>query len=455
MSLASDAGRGAAGRNRRRILPLGDVPSFLRDKTGFLRACHLRWGDQVRLWLGETTWLINDPGDVAHVLAGNASNYEKTPKLTSERGRKLSGRGLHTATRADHLCKRRIVQPLFARQAVELHADWINRTAERRFSSWPEEQTLDVFAEMMNLAQTIMMRALFGERSARTEESFARAVTDRRAYIEYFFTSNLPFPEYWPLGVVRRYHRARHHLHARIDDEISRRRETGESGADFLSMLLAARSSDGSPLSVERIRDEAITITSTGYETVGAALAWSCHLLAAHPRWQQAAFEEIRALAPDGDIGAEAAGALTLCRRVFDESLRLYPPTWLFVRQATDADTLPSGTSIRAGEKLYLCPWTMHRHPAWYPDPERFDPDRFQDHAIRARPRYTFFPFGGGSRLCIGEPFARLEAMILMAHTVRSFQFHPANTRPARVLPGIVLEPRGGLPLRIRRRIGP
>lgn len=439
-------------RERRSFPMVGDVLPFLRDKTGFLRRCHLQFGDQIRLQIGRPVWLLNDPADVGHVLAGNARNYHKSPKLSSDRGRALSGCGLHTATGEEHLFMRRSVQPLFTRKAVDRHAVMINRLAGHWFKYWSALDSVELFGEMMRLSQQVMLRALLGESFDDRRKRFAGAVTDRRAYIEHFFASNLPRPEIWPLPVVYRYRRARKLLHSRLQQEIERRRSRPPAGADFLSMLLAATDRNGLPLPETRVVDEALTITSTGYETVGAALTWTIHLLAAHPEWQQAVATEIEALAPAGDLDATTVDRLKTTRRVLDEALRLYPPTWLFIRSAVEADTLPSGTPLAPGEEIYLCPWTMHRHPGWYPDPERFDPDRFLDEPARSRPRWTYFPFGSGSRQCIGEPFARLEAMILLAHMVRSFEFRPFDQRPPALRPGIVLEPLDGLRVRIRVR---
>lgn len=135
--------------------------------------------------------------------------------------------------------------------------------------------------------------------------------------------------------------------------------------------------------------------------------------------------------------------------RVLNESMRLFPPTWLFVRVAVADDDLPGGTTVRAGDKIYLSPYTMHRHPDWYARPDHFDLDHFSDEAVSNRPRFAFYPFGGGARQCIGEPFARLEAAMVLAAILRRFRLEPAGTGPVAVRPSIVLEPRGGLPIRL------
>ena len=428
-------------------LPLvGHALSFARDKPAFLRACHQQYGDCVRLEIGGPTWLLNDPVDIKHVLVDAAAKYEKTPKLTSVRGRALSGSGLHTATGLDHVFLRRMVQPLFHRRIVEGHTQMVRAVTEHALSGWREGATVDLLEEMLRLTQQIMMRALFGESFVDPGGRFADAVTARRAYIEHFFTSNLPSPEHWPLPVVRRYRRARRHMAAVIQEEIARRRVSGSTENDWLSMLVASTGRDGTPLTNAQIQDEAFTLTSTGYETVASALTWAGHLLSTHVDVQQALRAEV--------VASDAPDA-PLLTRVLNESMRLYPPTWLFVRVAVAADTLPGGTTVRIGDSMYLSPYTMHRHPQWYAHPDRFDTEHFSESAVRDRPRFAYYPFGGGARQCIGEPFARLESAIILATILRRFHVEPASSRTVVMRPSIVMEPRGGLAIRLRRGRAP
>jgi cytochrome P450 len=370
------------------------------------------------------------------VLVDAASRYEKTSKLTSARGRALSGEGLHTATGADHLLLRRMAQPLFHRQIITGHVALVEAAADRMMAGWQDRGALDAWDAMLDVSQQVMLAALFGPGFTDVDDRFAAAVTVRRAYIEHFFTSLLPRPEAWPIPIVWRYRAARHVLHGVLDAEIARRRQHGHDGMDWLSMLMGSTGRDGMPLNDRQVRDEAVTLTSTGYETVAAALAWSCHLLAWHPEIQEA----VRAEALDAPDGASP-----LRGRVVSETMRLYPPTWLFIREPQEHDRLPSGAVVRPGEKLYLCPYTMHRHPRWWDAPDRFDPTRFEDRTGPARPRFTYYPFGGGARQCLGEPFARMEILVILGTILRRFRLHPGAHRTVDLRAGIVLEPRGGV----------
>ena len=434
-----------------RGLPLvGHAVSFLRDKPRFLAACQRQYGNCVRLDLGGPTWLLNDPQDVKHVLVDASSRYEKTPKLTTASGRALSGDGLHTATGAAHLHLRRMVQPLFHRSTVAGHEGLVKSLAARWMAQWVDGQVIDLWEEMLGLSQQVMIHALFGEEFVDTGAHFAQAVTTRRRYIEFFFTSNLPRPDRWPLPIVRRYRAARATMDAVIDAEIARRR-SGALGDDWLSQLVLAEDSDGSRLSDSQVRDEAVTLTSTGYETVAAAITWTGHLLSHHVSVQHDVASSIQqAVADTGAVSDD--GRASVLTRALDESMRLYPPTWLYIRNALMPDVLPSGQAIASGDKLYLAPYTLQRLSQWYPDPERFDPERFTVAACRERPRFTYFPFGGGARLCLGEPFARMESRLVLSELLQRFELEPLVPENMPLRPSIVLEPRGGLPMRLRTR---
>lgn len=425
----------------------GALLAFLRDKPGFLLAAHRRQGDVARLPLGRRTWLLNDPVDLQHVLIDHASAYDKTPKLTSPRGQELSGRGLHTSSGERHLTLRRMVQPLFHRKFVEDRLRHAMPLAERWIDGRTPGEPVDMLDAMMGLTQQVMLAALLGVDWVGRDGALARAVTARRRYIEHFFTSDLPLPEYWPLPVVWRYRWARVTILGALDREIASRRRSGQRGPDWLSMLLEAEGPGGLRLTDAEIRDEARTLTSTGYETVAGLLTWAAHLLAHHPAVQ----DELRAECQRHRDGwtVDLASSPSVMGRVLDETMRLYPPTWITVRQALRDDRLPNGTAIRRGDALYLCPYTMHRHPRHWPDPGVFDPSRFTASATRARPRFAFYPFGGGIRQCLGEPFARVEAAMVLSAVLRRFRLAPVRPLEVPLRASIVLEPRGGLPVRL------
>lgn len=419
---------------------LGHVPSYLSDKLGFLSRCVREYGDIVSLRIGGPTLLVADPEAIRHVLVSNGANYDKTPRLTSERGKRLSGSGLQTSFGAGHLRQRRLLALVFQRDFVAGFGPLIQEQVERLEGRWRQVGVVDVKAEMEWLALTVLLRALFGPAFADPGERLFAAITHRRAYIEYFYSSLLPFPECHPLPVVVRY---RESMRV-IDGIIAEQLQAGENGdPQWRAALQGLTYPEGERMTAAQVRDEVLALMSTGYETVGDALPWVLYLLARHPEVEAAVLAELR---------SDAAGQLPYLRCVIQEAFRLYPPTWIFVRVAVADDELPGGVQVPAGTKIYLCPWVTHRHPTYFPEPERFDPERFSAAGRRDRPRFAYFPFGGGARTCIGEPFAMVEIMTVLAALLPRYAFRLEPGYRLELRPNITLRPKGALPMLVERR---
>jgi cytochrome P450 len=399
---------------------VGHVPQFLRDRLGFLSRCAARYGDVVELKIGERTFLLNNAEDVRHVLMTNARNYTKTSRLTSARGKRLSGEGLLTMSGETHLNQRRMMQPAFHQKAIAGFADMIVDAAGEAVAGWREGAAFDVAAAMSALSQRVVLKALF---STDVEDlgALGAAISLRRRYMDYMFFTLLPFPEYLPTRRNREYRKAMERIDAFIYGAIAKRRRAADRPHDLLSMLMSASYRDGASMNDRQVHDEALTMTITGYETVGEALSWTWYLLAQHPAVKSRFHAELARvlngrLPTLGDLPA-----LTYAQQVLDESMRIYPPTWIFIRMARNGDVLPSGTRVPAGSKLYMCPYVMHRNPAYFPEPEKFDPERFSEEARKERHRVAHFPFGTGPRVCIGEQFARMEATLILAVIAQRF----------------------------------
>ena len=421
---------------------VGHLPAFLHDKLGFLTRCAEQYGDTVPLHIGEPTYLLNDAADIQHVLIDNSANYSKTWRLTSPRGKRFSGNGLHTSFGAEHLRQRRMLQPVFSRSAIEeLFFEVMLDRTRRRMETWTMQPggEVDLAAETESLALSIILGSIFGLDFA--DETLAAAVTIRRGYIEYFYESLLPFPEYLPFPVVRRYRRAQKLLDAVIRHEM----EHPASEHSFLAAFAAATYPDGCRMDFRQQRDEILTLMSTGYETIGDALGWTLYLLACHPDVESQVVKELGAVLGDRVPGADDILKLSFTRQVLDESMRLYPPTWIFIRMALGDDTLPSGTHVQKNSKLYLCQYVTHRSAKYFPDPTRFDPSRFGPGEAAKRPRFSYFPFGGGSRQCIGEHFAQLEGVTVLALLLRRFRIQLCADQNVVPRPTITLRPQHGI----------
>jgi cytochrome P450 len=244
-----------------------------------------------------------------------------------------------------------------------------------------------------------------------------------------------------PRPVVFAHRRALRQLERIFRSEISTARANEGAHDDLLAQLVAARGGDGAMLSDDEILDELLVFSVTGYETMAAALAWTWYLLALHP--EAGAQVQREADAPPGRAFTEA---------VLSEALRLYPPTWIFVRMALGADRLPSGLTVPAGAKLYLSQYVIQRSPRYFAEPERFDPSRFEPQALRSLPEFAYFPFGGGARLCIGKRLALLEGTLALVSIAARHHLSLEDAVPVEPDPGVTLRPRGPLMMRVHSR---
>ena len=260
-----------------------------------------------------------------------------------------------------------------------------------------------------------------------------------------------------PLPATRRFKRGRARLEQTIYRIIAQRRQSGVDAGDLLSMLLQARDDegDGTGMSDRQIRDEALTLFIAGHETTAVALSWTWYLLALHPRVEEAFHQELDALR-GAPLNADSLTHLPYTRQILTESMRLYPPAWIVGRRALGAFEA-GGHRIPERSIILMSQWVTHRDRRWFHDPERFDPDRWLPRQSVDRQKFAYFPFGGGSRLCIGESFAWMEGVLLLAEIGRRWRFRLLSKTPVEPRPIITLRPKGGIRMRaeVRRDLPP
>ncbi|MCP4887569.1 MAG: cytochrome P450 [Planctomycetaceae bacterium] len=434
-------------------LPIfGNLLSYLPRKLQYLQECADRYGKVVRLRLGEPTWLLNNAEDVHHVLIANSSNYQKTRRLTGQKGRQLSGNGLLTSSSSQHLKQRRLLQPHFTKQTSATFCGLVQEETRRLAKSWHQQKQADVCREMECLAKSVILRVIFGDDFNDDDGEISAAIDARRRYIEHFNLSLFPFRDKLPTRVVRDYQHAERRLHETIDRELRSQSRSTEPPKCMLARFSSATYQNGLSMTQDQVRDEVLTLMSTGYETIGDGLTWCWYLLSQHQSEESRMVEEVKSVCQRDDPGLDHLDDLKFTRMVFNESLRLYPPTWIYVRMADNEDVLPSGTRVCAGDKIYICQYILHRNPQYFPDPQQFEPENFNDAAIANRPKFAFFPFGGGPRVCIGEPLARMEAILVLASLGRQFKLRCVDANAVRLHPGITLRPKGGLLMTIESR---
>jgi len=424
---------------------------FRRDPIAVLRRAAAEYGDVVRLPLSKhPVYLVNHPDLIKGVLVTHQKQFKKGRGL--EQIKRLLGEGLLTSEGEFHLRQRRLMQPAFHRQRVAAYAESMTFYAVQARERWQEGETRDMHAEMMRLTLSIVGKTLFG---AEVEAEAAEIDGALGEVIGLFRLLQLPYSdllERLPLPAVRRFRAARARLDATIYRLIARHREVGEDRGDLLSMLLAARDEDdGGRMSDEQVRDEALTLFLAGHETTANAMTWTWHLLSQHPDVEARFHAEIDAALAGRTPAADDLPRLPYTRRVFSESLRCFPPAWVVGRRLL-SDYDMGGYTLPARSIVLLCQSVTHQDPRFWPDPDRFDPDRWTPEAEAARPKFAFFPFGGGPRVCIGEQFAWMEGVLLLAALGQKWRLRLAPGQVVAAQPIITLRPKYGMRMLVESR---
>ena len=388
----------------------------------------------------EPAYLVNHPDYVQHVLQTNGPNYNKNTYLNKYIVESLTGEGLLTSENPLWREQRRLIQPAFHRRSLPAFAglmtDATCRTVDRLRAVAPGE-TVDIAREMMRLTLDIVTSALFGyDITGRADEVGTAMDT----------MVSIGKPRH------RKVREAIDLVDRIVYDIIDERRAHPERERDdLLTMLLNARYDDGTAMPDKLVRDEVMTLLIAGHETTANTLGWTWYLLAQQPEVVarlEAEVDTLRGAAPAIDDFPR----LVYTDRVIQEAMRLYPSAWSISRRAL-ADDAIGGYHIPAGAIVAMSPYTTHRHPAFWPDPERFDPDRFTPERVAARPRFAYFPFGGGARQCIGNYFAQMESLIIIPTIVQHFRLQPRWTEPIEGHALVTLRPRGGVPVALERRL--
>ncbi len=433
-------------------LPLGQLLNFRRDPLGFLMKLSRDYGELAYFKLGPVNiCMVNEPNFIKEVLVTNSRNFHKGRGLV--RAKRLLGEGLLTSEDDFHLRQRRLAQPAFHRQRINAFAETMINYSERAAQRWQDGQMLNVHAEMMRLTLAIVGKTLFDADVESDAPQVGQALADSMAL---FDNMTLPFSELLeklPLPSVRRFEQAKLNLDGIIYRMINARRaENGDRG-DLLSLLLTSQDTegDGGRMSDEQLRDESMTIFLAGHETTANALTWTWYLLSQHPEVEAKLHAELETVLQGRLPTLADLPRLAYTEMVLAEAMRLYPPAWILGRRTLNDFEL-GGYTILADTIVLMPQYVMHHNPRYYPDPERFDPERFQPAARESRPKFAYFPFGGGPRLCIGESFAWMEGVLLLAVLAQKWQFRLAPGHSVEMQPLITLRPKNGMPMSLTRR---
>jgi cytochrome P450 len=434
-----------------KISGLRALRAWRRDPIGLLRRL-AALGDVVRLpLLGREAWLLVHPDAIRDVLVSGHRDFMKGP--TMQAAKRVLGESLLTSEGDVHRARRRMIQPIFHAERIEAYGRIMVGRAEDAAGGWAGGQVLDVHQEMTRLTLGIVGDALFG---ADVDPHEARAVGEAMsttlAAFPRVFSPLFPILIRLPLPSNRRVERARMLLDATIHRMISARRAAGGTGGDLLSLLLSAREEGRVGMTDAEVRAEAMTLFLAGHETTAVALTWTWYLLAEHPVVETRLHAELDEVLGGRPPTPSDVAQLPYTQAIVRESMRVYPPAWAIGRR-TIADHPVDGHLIPAGSVVVVSPYLAHHDPRWWPEPDAFRPERW-DEDDDSRPRLAYVPFGGGPRMCVGEPFAWMEALLVVATIAQGWRLRAVPGHRVELQPSVTLRTKGGLPMTAERRTG-
>ncbi|PYT05366.1 MAG: cytochrome P450 [Acidobacteria bacterium] len=423
-----------------------------RDPLKFLLKIAHEHPDIATFKLGpQRTFLLSSPEYIEDVLVANDWNFLKGRGL--QRAKKVLGKGLLTSEGNFHRRQRRLSQPAFHKQRIAAYGAVMAAYAARTRDNWKEGETRDIAQDMMQLTLAIVAKTLFDADVQREAQEIGQALTE---VLELFATFSSPLTEITdklPTARNRRVKRGRQRLDETIYRIIAEHRAAGVDRGDLLSMLLLAQDTEEATggMSDEQLRDEVMTLFLAGHETTANALAWTWYLLSQNPIVEAKMHAEIDEVLGTQLPTFEDVRRLNYTERVFTEAMRLYPPVWVMSRRAVSACKI-GGYYVPAKSIVLLSQFVTHHDERYYDEPERFDPDRWLPEARAGRPKYAYFPFGGGPRLCIGEQFAWMEGILLLALIAQKWKLKLVPGHPVKPQPLITLRPKHGMKMTIEGR---
>jgi cytochrome P450 len=384
--------------------------------------------------------LLTNPADIEQVLVRDSGSYIKD-KFTHDLSRAL-GNGLVTSEGAHWKRQRKLMAFAFTPKKIAAYADTMAQVAAHESTSWAPGQVVNLHQEMSRITLEIVAKVLFQA----DIEADARVVEDSMAVLNHFFAESieaaLRLPPWVPTPANVRLNRAVRRIDQLLFKIIKQRRKALDSGQDLLGAMLTAKDDSERGMSDQELRDECITLFIAGHETTALALTHCLYLLARNRSVRERFHAELDTVLGGRLPSAEDTKALELTERIIKESMRVYPPVWVIGREAI-RDVELGGYTVKRGTQLILPQWVVHRDPGYFPNPEEFDPDRFLPERCKDWPRFAYFPFGGGPRVCVGNHFAMMEATLLLALFGQRFHFELEAGQRLEFRPSVTLRPKG------------
>ncbi len=433
------------------LRPLVALREFRRDPIGLLSRA-AAYGDVTHLRLPRfDAYLLNHPDLVHEVLVTGNRDFMKGP--TMQAAKLLLGESILTSEGEYHRRQRRLIQPIFHHERIAAYGTSMVEHALRATSGWTDGQTLDAHAEMARLTLSIVGATLFGTEVGSDEAlAVTSALTDTLSMFDRVYSPFFQLLAWLPLPSTRRFERIKATLDSIVLAMIAERRAAGAGGDDLVSLLLVAEE-DGAGMSDEQVRNEVLTLFLAGHETTANALTWTWWLLSRNPKAEARLHAELADVLAGRPPKVEDVSRLVYTESVLSESIRLCPPAWAIGRRAL-ADHAAGGYVIPKEAVVVVSPYLLHHDPRWYAEPESFRPERWTPEEKATRPRGAFIPFGGGQRMCVGEPFAWQEAILLIATIAQRWRLRLVPGHPVEFQPAVTLRPKHGMAMTIERRDG-
>jgi cytochrome P450 len=422
---------------------IGAYLAFYRDPLRHLFRMQRRYGDLIHLHLaGDHHYIVAHPDYVKAVLLADENEMLRSIHRPL---RQLFGKGLLGSQGEFHAAQRRLIQPSFNKPQVAEYATVVAEYAERLRERWRHGQTFDVTEEMMSLTMAIIVKVLFG---ADIENEARDVASNLETIVAMTHRRRVPFHS------KQKLERAQAQLDAFVFGLIEQRRREGGEHPDFLSALLQmAQPEEWTPQQRDQqVRDEAMTMFVAGHETMASSMAWTWYLLAQNPEAEARLHGELDAVLGGRTPGVDDLHRLTYTGMVVAESMRLYPPVWAMTRR-TIHDFSLGDYVVPAGAYIHVSQYLVHRDARYFPDPERFDPLRWTPEDAAARPRFSYFPFGAGSRKCVGENLAMVEALLLLAALAQRWSLRLVGGAGNKPQPLVSLRPAYGTIMKLEERL--
>lgn len=425
-----------------------------RDPLELMMNAASQYGDIVHFRNGfQHIFLLNHPDYIKDVLLTHDTNFLKGRGI--KRTGRILGEGLITSEGDFHRRQKLRTQPAFHRQHTTSYGEVMVDYAATFRERWQDGQTLDILREMRRLTMAIIGKTMLSAVTEEEMDEINKAVEIAMAEFKSFKLPWADLAEKLPLPGTRRSQKAGKYLEGVISRIIDERRRSEKDSGDLLTMLMLAQNQegDGSPADNEQVRDEALTLFLAGYETNATALMWTWYLVSLHPEVEAMLHAELDMVLKSRLPTADDVPNLRYTEMIFAEAMRLYPPTWRLVRYAIK-DYKVGGYVVPAGSLVVVSQFVMHRDPRYFPDPLRFDPERWTPEARASRPPYSYFPFGGGSRRCIAEAFARMEGILVIATLAQRWRMRLLSDHPVELAPVQLLRPKVRMLMVLEQRKG-